>query len=270
MNDIEHGLTLKEIINNIDNLDSQSERDKLVARTRLFYKIIEWTERDYEEYDRLLKDLKSSHRKYKTSSKEQEEQNTKQKGDALEKIVNFIIDKSFFLEVYPNRRTATHEIDQFIVLSDYGKQAISEYKFAQEMLGFNNGYFIAECKNYNDKVGATWVGKFYTLLKTCGCCDLGIIFSYKGLTGSENNWYDAHGLTKVIYQLEPEGDKIHILDFNKDDFELLKSKSTNLFKIIKNKKLSLISGIKSFKFNEKHEGEEYLKKVYDNEIKKYI
>jgi hypothetical protein len=264
-----HGRTIEEILNDIENADYLSEREKMIIRTQAFYKFTKWTESDYEEYDELYKKLKKSYRKCKKGTDDKEKMKTKEKGDALESIVNFIINKSFFLEVYPNKRTSTHEIDQFIVLSDYGKQTMYEYKFSHEFLGFDNGYFIGECKNYDEEVSATWVGKFYTLLRTCGHCSLGIIFSYEGLTGKENNWYHAHGLTKVIYQLEPNDKKIFILDFNKDDFKKLFDKKQNLFKIIDKKKLALISGSKSGSFDDKHEGEEEIIQIYE-EIKKII
>ena len=35
--------------------------------------------------------------------------------------------------------------------------------------------FIGECKNYNKKVGVTYVGKFCSLMLTTGCT-LGILF----------------------------------------------------------------------------------------------
>lgn len=42
--------------------------------------------------------------------------------------------------------------------------------------------FITECKNHNKKVDVTWVGKFYSLMNLTDN-SLGILFSYKGLTG---------------------------------------------------------------------------------------
>lgn len=267
-NDV-HGCTIEEILEYIENADHLSEREKMIAKTKSFYKFTKWTESDYVEYDKLYKQLKKSYRKCKKGTDDEEKIKTKEKGDALENVVNFIIDKSFFLEVYPNKRTSTNEIDQFVVLSDYGKQAMHQYKFSHEFLGFENGYFIGECKNYDEEVEATWVGKFYTLLRTCGHCNLGIIFSYKGLTGKENNWYHAHGLTKIIYQIEPNGKKIFILDFNKDDFKKLFNRKENLFKIIYKKKLALISGSKSDNFNDKHEGEEEVSQIYE-ELKELL
>lgn len=264
------GFTPKQVLELIKSTPWESENQRLIAITQCFFNFVNWTDEDYKSYDVLLVNLKHSYRKSRKKTKEEEKLKTKQKGDALENIVNFIINKSFFLQVFPNKRTATHEIDQFITLTDYGKQAIHEYNFTPEMLGFDSGYFLGECKNYDDEIAATWVGKFYTLLKTCGNCGLGIIFSYKGLTGQENNWYDAHGLTKVIYQLEKTNKETFILDFNIKDFESLKDKSTNLFKIITAKKNALKAGVKSKHFlNETHEGKDELEKIFD-EVKNTI
>lgn len=267
--DEKHGYSLNDILKFIRNSDTLTEKEKIKGIVESFYKFVEWTEDDYKEYDQLLEEFKKANKKRtkKKSNEDDEVIKTREKGDALENIVNFIIDKSFFLQVHPNKRTSTNEIDQFVVISDNGKQALKKYEFSTELLGFNNGYFIGECKNYDDSVAATWVGKFCTLLQTCGNCELGIIFSYYGLTGKENNWYDAHGLTKVIYRMELGNNKTHILDFNKDDFELLKNKKVNFFKIIDAKKKALISGSKSSNFlDEKHEANEDMEKIYNEEI----
>lgn len=263
-----HGHTLKEILNMIDNSNNIDEQEKIEAKVHAFYNFIKWTEEDYVIYNSLLSEFKDKNKKKtKKNSNNDESIKTKEKGDALENIVNFIIDKSFFLKVHPNQHTATNEIDQFVVLSDRGKQAMYEYNFSDELLGFTDKYFIGECKNYDDTVGSTWVGKFYTLLKTCGDCELGIIFSYHGLTGKENNWYDAHGLTKVIYRME-NNKKNHILDFNINDFELLNDKKHNFFEIIKAKKESLASNSKSVALMDNlHDGIKEMKKIYVEQIK---
>ena len=86
------------------------------------------------------------------------------------------LEKTFILTVYRNKRTPTNEIDQFVVLNNYGIQVMHEFNLAPEFLQFKNNYFLCECKDYGDSVGGTWVGKFYSLLKVCGNCSLGIIF----------------------------------------------------------------------------------------------
>lgn len=239
-------LTLNQIMKLIDNIDILDEKKKIEIKVRKFYEFIQWTDEQYEEYKKLYEKLENVNQSKKNGPKNYE--NTKEKGDALENIVDFIFNKSFFLKVHPNKRNSTNEIDQFIVISDYGKQALHEYNWNKSFLGLNQDFMICECKNYNKKVASTWVGKFNTLLDCCGNCQLGIIFSYHGLTGNENNWYDAHGLTKIIYRLSSENKKTFILDFNKNDFKLLLDKNYNIFTIIDSKKKSLISGVKSYNF----------------------
>lgn len=229
-----------------------------------FKEITKWADEEYDQYDILLSKLKAlskstvSNKKSKGTEKNVK---TKDKGDSLESIVNFIIEKSFLLNVFPNKRTATNEIDQFVVMSDSGKQAVYKFDFSPDLLGFNNGYFLGECKNYNKKVAGTWVGKFYTLLKSCGNCNLGIIFSYYGLAGEENNWNAAHGLTKLIYRIEPDEHKIFIIDININDFERIADRNNRVsfFDIINYKREALKSGIKSESLMLPHKGFDFVK-----------
>lgn len=246
----------------LDNISTIDEKEKIKIKTQKFYEYIKWTDEQYEEYVKLYENLKKVNTHKKDGSKNYK--NTKEKGDALESIVDFIFDKSFFLNVHPNKRNSTNEIDQFVVISDYGKQALHEYNWSKSFLGLNQDYMMCECKNYDDKVASTWVGKFNTLLTCCGNCQLGIIFSYNGLTGEENNWYDAHGLTKIIYRISSEDKKTFVLDFNKKDFKLLLDRDNNIFSIINSKKKSLISGVKSYNFlKDSHESQEKIIKIYD-------
>lgn len=232
-----------------------------MEKVDMFFQFSSWTDDDYEEYNRLLQQLKSSYGKCKVNSENKVV--TKSKGDALEDIVNFIIEKSYFLEVYPNKRTATNEIDQLIVISNYGNQSIYTQGFSKKLLGFDGDFFLGECKNYDEKVGVTWIGKFNTLLKVCGDCKFGIIFSYLGLTGSENKWEDAHGLTKVIYKTSNKGEEKYIIDFNINDFEKLQNRNTNFFKLIKAKKLALATGCRSENLFDVNDGEKEMKQIYE-------
>lgn len=225
-----------------------------------FYELSAWSDDDYLEYERLLDILKNTYKK--CTKKEKKKIKTKTKGDALEDIVNFIIEKSFFLNVYPNKRNGTNEIDNLIVVSEYGEQAIHQYNFTRKLLPFEGDYFLGECKNYDKNVGVTWIGKFNTLMSICGDCNFGVIFSYFGLAGSEDKWYSAHGLTKIIFTLSQS--KKYILDFNLNDFELLRNKDYNLFKILKKKKLALSTGCKTENLYEPHDGSEEMRKIYEN------
>lgn len=249
-------LTIAEIMKFIDEADVKEEREKIETKLKLLKKYTAWSEENYTEYDILLEILKKEKRKSNSS--------TKIIGKALEDLVTFIFEKSYFYKVHPNKRTGTNEIDQFVILSDKGKQAIADYNFSADLLVGTDKYFLCECKNYKEKVAATWIGKFNTLLKVSGDCTLGIIFSCEGLTGSENNWYDAHGLTKIIYRMSDESRRIFILDFNMKDFERLKKRDTTIFSIIDSKKNSLVSNIKSTSLlHEKTDGKEEVEKIYN-------
>ncbi|MBR9649462.1 hypothetical protein JET15_14980, partial [Clostridium tyrobutyricum] len=178
------GLSPDEIIKLIDSSDFSCSKKKIELKIKVLNKYIEWTNGDYKQYEELLYNLKQIRKNMNKKTKKDKRNSSKLGlGKSLENIVNFIFEKSYFYKVYPNKRTATNEIDQFIVLSDKGKQAIEEYKFSKKLFGITDEYLLCECKNYKGKVGGTWVGKFYTLMNVSGNCSLGIIFSYDGLTG---------------------------------------------------------------------------------------
>lgn len=239
-------------------------KELIIEKVKKLNELTKWSDEQLEEYRKLYNSFLNSNKKKKKT-----EDVHKDKGDKLEDLVNFIFNNSFFLSVYPNKRTSVNEIDQFVVISDYGLQAIHEFNYNIELLGLNENHLICECKNYHDKIPATWVGKFNTLLNVSGSTQLGIIFSYHGLTGQENNWYDAHGLTKIIYKMSNEGEKSFILDFNKSDFEKLLDINVNIFDIIKAKKISLISNISSHKLlEENEEASKQIKEIYNEIIKR--
>ncbi|WP_195245098.1 hypothetical protein [Clostridium celatum] len=251
--------TPSDIMRHIDSMDNISEQQRIDLKVKTFYKFIKWTNEDYEEYKALLKALKGIKRKKKKT--------TKEIGDALEDLVNFIFEKSFFYDVFPNKHTGTNEIDQFIVLSDRGKQSMSEHKFSRDLLLSDENHILCECKNYLNPVGSTWVGKFNTVMECCGEMSVGIIFSYEGLSGKENTWYDAHGLTKVIYSKTKNSKARFILDFNIKDFEALLNPKINFFKLINLKKEALIANVKTEKLlDDLPEGIDEIKNIF-NEIK---
>lgn len=185
---------------------------------------------------------------------------TKAKGESLENIVNFIIKNTSILEVYENIHTSTNEIDQVITLNYKGKRIREISGISYDTLGLEGDCFLGECKNYNKSIGTTWVGKFFSLLKICGSCKLGIIFSFCGLSGEEDKWYDSHGLTKILYQLGSLNERIFILDFNIKDFYRI-SDGENFFSIIKKKKLALQNGAKMDNFYLEHENQDKIKTI---------
>lgn len=220
-----------------------------------FKEYTRWDDDIYNDYNLLLEELKRTNSNKSILAKD--------KGKALENIVTFIIEKSNILDVYENIRTGTNEIDQVVILNDDAIFLHDTYNISPKYMGIDSDYFICECKNYEDSVGGTWVGKFYSLLRISGNCRLGIIFSYKGLSGKEDDWRDAHGITKIIYRIEPEDEKIYILDFNIKDFERIYSNKETFFEIIKSKKKALKINASSEKLMEKHDNEEKLKEVID-------
>lgn len=225
---IKSGLTFHDIMTMIDSIDNISEQERVEAKLEVFNKFIKWSNQDYIEYEKLLDKLKKIRKKKNVK--------TGELGKALEEISKFIIDKSFFYKVHPNKRTSTNEIDLFVVMSERGKQALKDYGFSEELLFTSERYFLCECKNYKKKVASTWIGKFNTLLDTCGDSKFGIVFSVKGFTGKENGWYDAHGLVKTIYIRGQANNKRYIIDFNMKEFEMLSDRKINIFQIINNKK----------------------------------
>lgn len=147
-------------------------------------KICEFTQEQKDHYELLLNDLEREQAS-KTSS-------TKDKGAALENLVNYLLQCSGDLfEVYNDVRTNTNEIDQIIKLKVKGRMLRS-----LGVLDERYDEFICECKNYKNRVGVTYVGKFCSLMNSCNI-KFGVLFSYRGVTGS--GWKDSSGLIKKIY-----------------------------------------------------------------------
>lgn len=175
-------LTLREYLEQI----VQDDLDK-------FEGFIKWTADDKKAFAKLLEDLKRPYDK--------NVETTKSKGDKLELLVEFIIRKSYFFEIFKNVRTETNEIDEVIILSDRGKQAIQKLNLSRELIPITEDMFLGECKNYDSNLGVTYVGKFYSLMTVTGI-HFGIIFTQKGLTGESEGYKDAYGLTKVLRMVE--------------------------------------------------------------------
>lgn len=135
------------------------------------------------------------------------------------------------LNVDRNIRTCTNEIDNLMKLTAAGK--------ALQSNGILSAYytnFIGECKNYNKKVGVTYVGKFCSLMLTTGCT-LGILFSYHGITG--HSWSDGNGLIRKFYlHKELPSARYCLIDFNIKDFHAILH-GANFLQIIDDKISSL-------------------------------
>ncbi|TKH47379.1 hypothetical protein FC698_15775 [Bacillus cereus] len=206
-----------------------------------FDELTRWNDEDYDKFRDLLHDLKVS-RGEETPQHQSDVtfDTTKDVGDALEDLVNFIIKKTFFFNVSANVRTGTNEVDQVIRLSRQGKIALEKFGIPRSMLNIEDDIFLGECKNYGTTLSVTYVGKFYSLLKQCDC-SVGIIFTYKGISGKEKTWSDAHGLAKVLRLIEKYSNnnhKFYMLEFNLKDYEdILEGKS--FFDLLEAKMTSL-------------------------------
>ena len=219
-----------------------------------FKVFITWTEKDKKEFKTLLDELK------KPFDKKQE--TTKEKGDRLEKLVEFIIRKTYFFEIYKNVHTETNEIDEVIILSERGKQAIQSLNLARDLIPINQDLFLGECKNYESNLGVTYVGKFYSLLSVTNI-PFGVMFTQKGLTGDAEGYKDAYGLTKVLRMVEvSKGKDFFILTFTIEDYEKMLDGYT-FFDIVKAKKLEmqLASDYTTFLKDNKHQAEEQIKNI---------
>ncbi|MEI4801291.1 acetylglutamate semialdehyde dehydrogenase [Bacillus sp. FJAT-51639] len=177
----------------------------LKDKERVFKEITRLSQAEKETYIGLLENLKKVNKNRKDYS-------NKEIGKSLEDIVSFILNKSSVFEVKENIHTSSNEVDQLVLLNSTGKE------FQREgYLDIRGEHFLSECKNYDGKIGVTWPGKFYSLLSVQSC-KLGILFSYKGLTGT--GWNDAVGLTKKLFLTrERIEDKIYIIEFNIQDFD---------------------------------------------------
>ena len=238
-------------------LDLRTYLDQVVKDDLSKYEgFITWTEEDMDEFKVLLADLKKSFNK--------ENETTKEKGDRLERLVEFIIRKTYFFEIFKNVRTETNEIDEVIILSDRGRQALTSFKLSRDLIPIDEDLFLGECKNYKSNLGVTYVGKFYSLMTVTGMT-FGIIFTQKGLTGDSEGYKDAYGLTKVLRMVENSrsaGKDFYILTFTMEDYEKMLNGKT-FFDLIKAKKLEmqLASDYMTFIEDNRHEAEEEIKDI---------
>ncbi|QOT12971.1 acetylglutamate semialdehyde dehydrogenase [Paenibacillus sp. JNUCC32] len=201
-----------------------------------FREITRLDEKDEHEYKVLLEKLIKLHEGSGKAT-------TGEKGKALEHLVTFLLEKSSIFNVYENIRNTTNEIDQLLELNHIGRDLKKFITLPGEM-------FLSECKNYNKKIGVTWVGKFFTLLAS-NQSKIGLLFSYYGLAGS--NWSSASGLTRKLFLLrEKLEDRTHIIDINIKDFKAIEQ-GKSLLEIIdaKMKALRIQTNFDKF-LKEKH------------------
>lgn len=170
-----------------------------------------------ESYRRLMRDFENSNSNNRAS--------TREKGETLENLVLFIAQKTNLFEEYPNLRTSSNEID--LLLKSKSQSMLLLESFVST--DFNN--IIIECKNHDKKIGVTWIGKIYSLLRYQRS-KFGIIFSYHGFSGKD--WSDGVGLSKKIHLL----DETKIIDFNIENFKEMEE-GIDFLTIIKRKLINL-------------------------------
>ena len=245
-----------------ENFNLKEYMEKIVTdKLERFKLFTEWSDETKKEFKELLSKLKEPFDK--------ENETTKSKGDRLEKVVEFIINKTYFFEIYKNVRTKTNEIDEVIVLSDRGKQALETFGISKELLQIDEEVFLGECKNYASSLNVTYVGKFYSLLIATNV-SFGIIFTQNGLTGDTDGYKDAYGLTKVLRIIEKYANnkEFYILTFTLEDYEKL-LEGVSFFDLVKAKKLELklATDYHNFIKEKEHENREKLENII-NEIRR--
>ena len=172
--------------------------------------------------------------------------NTKSKGTLLENLTMLVFEKGCRNLFYcrNNCRTSTNEMDVLI-----------EWNTSAREGGYNQSYpcfgdsFICECKNYNEKVNVTYVGKFFSLLKVSNV-HLGVLISWEGVTG-RNQWSDALGFIKKVALAE----RIYIVVLDKNDLKEIYTKEKNIFSLVHEKYMALKNDVDYSKYIKAHEAE---------------
>lgn len=166
------------------------------------------------------------------------------KGKKLEELVYVLFHKGGqgLLETIKNVRTSSNEIDLIV---QWTSEAVS-IGANRELSDLGNS-FLCECKNYDQKVSVTYVGKFCSLL-SCADYHFGIMIAWNGVTG-KTDWSDAKGLIKKFALSE----KRYIIVLSKNDFKSIYDKEKNLFSLLNEKMLALKNDISFSKLIQPHE-----------------
>lgn len=173
-------------------------------------------------------------------------------------MIKYLFDHSGIFEVFCNVKSATNEIDHVVKLSNQGMMLVK--KLGEDIFGLNENekLVLSECKNYSQKVGVTYLMKFYSLLKISDV-SLGFFFATKGITGKEDSYEDGYGYLKSVRILEKYGNgkEFYILPFDFDDLESINS-AYDFFELIKTKKIALqLSALnRALRSREKHPNED--------------
>ena len=147
----------------MEEIDNLMNMFKIVGNEYSYKKICEFNDEEIKEYNKLLKEFKNTNSSNST---------TNEKGRALENLATYTIKTTHVFDVYKNIRTTTNELDQLVKITDNNRLLIG-LKIIDERLA----NFIGECKNYQDKIPVTYVGKICSLLTTTQN-KICILFSY--------------------------------------------------------------------------------------------
>ncbi|MBP2257496.1 acetylglutamate semialdehyde dehydrogenase [Virgibacillus alimentarius] len=218
----------------------------------LLLQVFDTNEKRYKEITRLDEKEMSQYKEYLARFNETHDESnnfsTVEKGKSLESLVGFLLARSAVFEVHQNLRNSTNEIDQLLILNSKGN-----YFKNEGLLNLPGEHFLSECKNYQGKIGVTWIGKLYSLIESTNS-QIGLIFSYHGITG--DGWKDATGLVKKLYlRREDINKKVYILDFNIKDFNSILD-GHSILELIDAKVKSLKFDTDLSRFIEKHPAEE--------------
>lgn len=185
-------------------------------------------------------------------------QTTRKKGQLLELLLKSMFKYTGGLfETYENLGTSTNEIDLFLRVSESAKILLGS------IIDIKYKNILCECKNYQDTIGVTYIGKFYSLASVSQK-NIAILVSWHGIGG--DGWNDGVGLVKKIYMLkERKEDKIYIIDFNKRDFEKVLA-GESIISILDKKCLELELDVSFEKYFEKHPNQDELEEKLDSII----
>lgn len=158
----------------------------------------------------------------------------KDKGTLFEELIMIFfrdMNPNIF-EVYHSVKSSSNEFDSLISIRENGC-----LMNVNQILGFSEKNFIIECKNYNEKIDVTWIGKFAHLMNSHNV-KYGILFSKLPLTGlnkGKMTWNDASGLVKKFY-LKYEA---KIINLTLEDIKNVVLEKVRLVDILNKKSLDL-------------------------------
>ena len=170
--------------------------------------------------------------------------NETEKGKKLEQLVAVLFGENSLFDCKQNYRTSTNEID---LLLTWGNKA--------RMAGISNAFpcfgesFICECKNYENKLKVTYVGKFYSLLAVTKM-KFGLIVAWEGITG-QGEWNASKGFIKKVAL----SDGTFIVSLDRHDLKRIYDKSQNIYSMLMEKYEALKTDISYEKYISSHEAE---------------